>query len=66
MHKGYGFHGGRKPLKRRFEADEVSEESARAERWDGNVSPIAVEEESFERGSPGALGAEKGFRGSGD
>jgi hypothetical protein len=53
-------------LKRRLEADEVSGESARAERWDGNVSPIAVEEESFERGSPGALGAEIGFQGFGD
>jgi hypothetical protein len=50
-------------LERRLEADEVSEGSARAERWDGNVSPIAVKEESFERGSPGALGAERGFQG---
>jgi len=52
--KGYGCHGGRKPLKRRIEAEKVSVESAGAERWDGNVLPIAVREESFERGSPGA------------
>jgi hypothetical protein len=64
--KGYGFHGGRKPLERRFEAEEVSKGSARAERFKGNVESIVMEEESFERGSPGAWGAERGFRGSGD
>jgi hypothetical protein len=61
--EGYGCHGGRKPLKRRFEAEKVSGGSARAEREKGNFLSIAVREESFERRSPGALGAERGSRG---
>jgi hypothetical protein len=49
--------------RRRPEADEVSGESARAERKGGNAFSIAVEEQSFEGLSPRAWEAEKGFQG---
>jgi len=61
--EGYGFHGGRKPLKRRLKAEKVLGESAGAERGGGNAALTTVEEESSERGSPGAWGAERGFQG---
>jgi len=61
--KGYGFHSGIKPLKRRIQAVRVWVGSARAEREKGNFLSIAMEEESFERRSPRVWGAEKGFQG---
>lgn len=61
--KGYGFHGGSKPLRHEFKAEKVLNPSARAEGFNGNVESIAVKEQSFERGSPRAWGAERGFRG---
>jgi hypothetical protein len=61
--KGYGFHSGTKPLKRRIQAVRVWVESARAERKKGNFFSIAMKEKSFERRSPRAWGAEKGFQG---
>lgn len=64
--EGHGFSGGRKTLRRRYEAGKVSWESARAERWTGNGSPTPGEEESSEGRSPRVLGAERGFRGNGD
>jgi hypothetical protein len=50
--KGYGFHGGRKPLKRRFKAEKVLSKSAGAEGSRGNAGSIAMEEQRFERPIP--------------
>jgi hypothetical protein len=60
--KGYGFHGGFKPSKRRSEAGEVLERSARADRSDGNIRWIPVEEKSSEGRSPRVPEAEIGFQ----
>jgi len=55
---------GDKPLRRRFKAEEVLEESAGTERKRGNSFSIILEEESTEGQSPNAWGAERGFQGS--
>jgi len=63
--KGYRFFGGSKTLKRRHKAGRLCEKAHERKGWLETVTPITKEEKSSEGRSPRALGAEKGFQGSG-
>jgi hypothetical protein len=63
---GYGFFHGSKPLRRGFKVREGFGLNRGSGGGWGDPLPTMGEEESSEGESPGALGAERGFRGCGE